>query len=67
MDSNRWQLFLAFWLLAGVALLIIGIATFAAAHHGHRVGAVVALLGIACLAIGLVVHRAGRRHDSPPR
>jgi hypothetical protein len=65
MQRDRWQSFVAFWLLGGVALLVIGIATFAAVHNGHRVGAVIALLGIVCLAIGLVVWRAGRGPENP--
>jgi hypothetical protein len=65
MDSDRWQLFVAFWLLGGLALLVIGIAVFAAVHHGHRVGAVIALVGVVSVAIGLVVRRAGRRPQIP--
>jgi hypothetical protein len=61
MQSERWQGFVAFWLLAGLALLVIGIGMFAAVHHGHRVGAVIALVGAVSLGIGLVVWRAGRR------
>jgi uncharacterized membrane protein len=61
--DQHWQIFIAFWLLAGLTLLGIGIATFVAVHNGHRVGGVLALVGIVCLAIGLAVRRAGRRAD----
>jgi hypothetical protein len=63
--SDRWQGFIAFWLLGGLTLLVIGIAMFAAVRHGHRVGAVIVLIGIVCFAIGLLVWRAGRRQDIP--
>jgi hypothetical protein len=65
MDSERWQVFVAFWLLGGLALLVIGIAVFAAVRHGHRIGAVIALVGVVSLAIGFVVWRAGRRPEIP--
>jgi hypothetical protein len=59
--DDRWQSFIAFWLVAGLALLGLGVAVFAAVHRGHRVGGVLVLVGIVCLAIGLSVRRAGRR------
>jgi uncharacterized membrane protein HdeD (DUF308 family) len=62
-SDEQWKVFTAFWLLAGVALLIIGIATFAAVAHSHRVAAVLMLLGILSLAVGLIVRRAGFRED----
>ena len=61
MESDRWQGFVAFWLVGGIALLVIGIATFAAVHHAHRLGGVIALGGIGCLVIGVLVWRGGRR------
>jgi len=60
-QADRWQTFIAFWLLAGLTLLTVGIATFAAVRHAHRIGGVIVLLGIICLAIGLIVRRAGQR------
>jgi hypothetical protein len=65
MQSDRWQGFVAFWLIGGLALLVLGIAVFAAVHHAHRVGTVIALAGVVSLAIGLVVRRAGRRPEIP--
>lgn len=59
-EAERWQTFIAFWLVGGLALLAIGIAVFAAVHHGHRLGGVLALLGVGCLAIGLAVWRIQR-------
>jgi uncharacterized membrane protein len=59
-ETERWQTFIAFWFLAGFALLAIGIAVFAAVHRGHRVGGVLAVLGIGCLAIGVAVWRVQR-------
>jgi membrane-bound ClpP family serine protease len=47
--------------VAGLALLVLGIAVFAAVHNGHRVGGVLALLGIVSLAIGLTLRRASRQ------
>jgi len=67
MESDRWQGFVAFWLLGGLALLVIGIATFAAVRHAHRLGGVIVLVGIVCLAIGLLVLRAGRRAETARR
>lgn len=61
--DERWQSFIAFWLVAGLALLALGIAVFVAVHDGHRVGGVLLLVGIICLAIGLSVRRAGRRGE----
>jgi hypothetical protein len=60
---ERWQVFIAFWLLAGLALLTIGIAVFAALSHAHGLGASLLLSGVVCLAIGIVVRRAGHRAD----
>jgi hypothetical membrane protein len=59
--DERWKVFIAFWLLGGVALVTIGIAMFADVAHAHRVGGVLVLLGIICLAVGLAVRRAGQR------
>ena len=59
-EAERWQTFTAFWLLAGLALLAIGITVFAAVHHGHRLGGVLVLLGVGCLALGVVVWRVQR-------
>lgn len=59
-QDDRWQVFLAFWLFAGVALLTIGIATFVAVRHSHRIGGFLAALGVGCLAIANLV-RLGRR------
>jgi len=64
-ESDRWQGFVAFWLVGGIALLVIGIATFAAVRHAHRLGGVIGLAGIVCLAIGLLVWRAGRQAETP--
>ena len=64
-QSDRWQSFVAFWLLGGLVLLAIGIEMFAAVRHGHRVGGLIALLGIVCLVIGLLVRRAARRPEIP--
>jgi hypothetical protein len=63
-QSQSWQSFIAFWLLAGLALVALGIFMFVAVHHGHRVGALIALIGLACIAIGLFIRRAQRR-ESP--
>jgi ABC-type multidrug transport system permease subunit len=60
-QSQSWQGFIAFWLFAGLVLLTLGIFMFAAVHHGHRVGALIALVGLACIGIGLFVRRAQRR------
>jgi uncharacterized membrane protein len=62
-SDEQWKVFTAFWLLAGVALLIIGIAMFAAVAHSHRVAAVLMLAGILSLAVGLTVRHAGRGAD----
>lgn len=67
MQSDRWQGFVAFWLLGGLALLIIGIAMFAAVRHGHRVGGFIGLVGIVCFAIGLLVNGAGRKREEGRR
>jgi hypothetical protein len=64
LESDRLQGFVAFWLVGGIALLVIGIATFAAVRHAHRLGGVIALAGIVCLAMGLLVWRAGRRSET---
>jgi hypothetical protein len=61
--DERWQLFIGFWLLAGLALLTIGIAMFAAVAHSHRVAGLVMLLGVVCLAIGGGLLRAARRGE----
>lgn len=57
---DQWQVFLAFWIVAGLTLLTIGVVMFAVARHAHRIGAAIALLGIACLAVANVL-RLGRR------
>lgn len=57
--DDRWQSFIGFWLVAGLALLGIGIGVFVGVHNGHRLGGVLVLVGIACLAVGLGVRRAG--------
>lgn len=62
-DDEHWQAFIGFWLVAGVALLVIGTATFAAVPHSHRIAALLMLLGILCLVIGLIVRRAAKRAD----
>jgi hypothetical protein len=67
MESDRWQGFVAFWLLGGTALLLIGIGTFVAVRHAHRLGGIIVLAGLVCVAIGLLVWRAGRRPDLPGR
>jgi uncharacterized membrane protein len=56
--DEHWQVFIGFWLLAGVTLLIIGIAMFATVQHSHRVAAILIFLGIISIVIGLVVRRA---------
>ncbi len=61
--DEHWQVFIGFWLLAGLTLFIIGIAMFAAVAHSHRLGAILMLLGIVCIVIGLTVLRAARRAD----
>jgi heme/copper-type cytochrome/quinol oxidase subunit 4 len=61
--DERWQTFIAFWLLAGLTLLTVGIAVLAAVSHGHRIAAVLLLAGVICLAVGFTVWRAGRRRD----
>lgn len=66
-EAERWRVFIAFWLAAGLALLGIGLAVFATVHNGHRVGGVVALAGIVCLAIGCGIRRAGQGADRPRR
>jgi uncharacterized membrane protein len=58
---GNWQSFVAFWLLAGITLLALGIAMFATVRHGHRVGGVIAFLGLLCLTFALVLRRAGKR------
>lgn len=55
-----WQSFIAFWLLAGITLLALGVAMFVTVRHAHRVGGVVAFLGLVCLAAGLLLRRASR-------
>lgn len=67
MHSDRWQAFVAFWFLGGVTLLAVGILMFVAVRHGHRVGAVIALVGIPCFAIGVLVRRAGRNQETLDR
>jgi predicted lipid-binding transport protein (Tim44 family) len=62
-DYEHWQAFVGFWLVAGLALLLIGIAMFAAVAHSHRVAALLILGGIVCLAIGFIVRRAAQRAD----
>jgi uncharacterized membrane protein YgdD (TMEM256/DUF423 family) len=64
--DDRWQSFIAFWLVAGLALLGLGIGVFVAVHNGHRVGGVLVLLGIVCFAVGLIIRRASRRGDGTP-
>jgi hypothetical protein len=59
--DDRWRSFIAFWLVAGLALFGLGVSVFAASPNGHRVGGVLVLAGVVCLAIGLGVRRAGRR------
>ena len=59
--DDRWQSFIGFWLVAGVALLAIGIAVSVSVHNGRRVGGVIVLLGIVCLAIGFGLRRVGSR------
>jgi uncharacterized membrane protein len=59
-EAERWRTFIAFWLVGGLALLAIGIAVFAGVHHGRRLGGVLALLGVGCLAIGVTVWRIQR-------
>ena len=63
MHSDRWRSFVAFWLIAGLTLLVTGIAMFVAVHHGHRVGGVIVLVGIVCFVIGFLVWRAGRQPE----
>jgi heme A synthase len=65
--AEQRQSFIAFWLFAGASLLVIGIAMFAAVRHGHRVGALIAFLGVVCLGIGFLVRRAGREREIRPR
>ena len=60
-DDAHWQTFVGFWLLAGIALLVIGIAMFAGVAHSHRVAALVILAGIISLAIGFIFRRAAPR------
>lgn len=67
MQSDRWRGFIAFWLVGGLALLVTGIWMFAAVRHGHRVGGLIGLAGIVCLAIGFLVLRAGHRAEIPRR
>ncbi|HLX32116.1 MAG TPA: hypothetical protein VKR79_05030 [Gaiellaceae bacterium] len=52
---------MAFWFLAGLSLLTIGVGMWADVAHSHRVAALILLLGILCLAVGLIVRRAERR------
>ena len=66
-QSDRWQSFVAFWLFSGLVLLAIGIAVFFTVSHGHRVGGLIGLAGIVCLAIGFLVLRAGRQAEIPHR
>ena len=61
--DDRWQSFIAFWLVAGLALLGLGIVVFAAVRHGHRLAGVIVLAGIVSLAIGLSLRRVGRGAD----
>lgn len=63
MQSDRWRSFIAFWLVGGLALLVIGIWMFAAVRHGHRVGGFIGLVGIVSFAVGLLVWRAGRQAE----
>jgi len=56
--SERWRMFLGFWLAAAVTLLGLGTATLVALHHGRRIGAALLAVGAACLLIALVVRRA---------
>jgi len=59
--DERWHVFVAFWFLAGLSLLTIGVGMWADVAHSHRVAALILLLGILCLAVGLIVRRAERR------
>lgn len=61
--DEHWQVFIGFWLLAGLSLFIIGIATLAAVTHSHRLAAILMLLGVLCIVIGLTVLRAAGRAD----
>jgi len=60
-ERSSWRSFVAFWLLAGITLLALGSAMFATVRHAHRVGGVIAFLGLLCLAFSLVLYRASRR------
>ena len=63
-DGERpanWRSFVAFWLLAGITLLALGIAMFATVRHAHRVGGVIAFLGLLCLAFSVILYRASLR------
>jgi hypothetical protein len=61
--DERWQSYIAFWLLAGLALVGLGIAVFVAIHNGHRVGGVLVLVGIVCVAVGISLRRTSRRAE----
>lgn len=61
--SVSWRSFVAFWLLAGITLLALGIAMYATVRHAHRVGGVIAFLGLLCVAFSLILHKASRRGD----
>ena len=61
--EERWRVFVAFWLLGGVTLVVIGIAMFAAVAHAHRVGGVLFLLGAISIGISLGVRRASQRSN----
>jgi hypothetical protein len=65
-DDEQWQVFIGFWLIGGLALLVIGVAMFAAVAHSRRLAALLLLAGIACIAVGLTVRRAAQHRTEIP-
>ena len=61
--DERVAVFLSFWIIAGLVLLALGIATFVALHHGHRVGLALAALSAPCLVVAYLIRRAQRRPE----
>jgi hypothetical protein len=61
--EKRLLAYLGFWVVSGVALLVLGVATFAALHHGHRVGVALGALSVPCFAVAYLIRRAPRRQE----
>ena len=60
-ETERWRTFLAFWIAAAIMFILLGVGVFVAAHHGHRIGFALLLLGLASLLIARIVRKAAPR------